>query len=223
MENKKKLIAPSVLSADLNCLGKEVLAVEKAGADWIHLDVMDGHFVSPITFGAGAARHIHSITSLPIDAHLMVKNPGDHVEPFAQAGVRALSVHYEAFSNGGELKQVLKKIQSLNVLSGLALKPATPAESVFPFLPELDFVLVMTVEPGFSGQVFLPHQVKKIQKIQNELKKIKKEVKIQVDGGINSQTAKQAGSADIFVAGHFIFKSRDYKRAVEELKNAVTN
>ena len=221
MKNKKKLIAPSILSADLNHLEKEVLAVEKAGADWIHLDVMDGHFVQPITFGANTVKHIRSITSLPIDAHLMVQNPTAHIESFFKAGVSILSVHYEVFSNSGELRKVLKKIRSLGILAGLALKPGTKGECVFPFLPELDFVLVMTVEPGFSGQAFMPEQTEKIRKIQNELKKIKKEVKIEVDGGINSQTAKQAGRADIFVAGHFIFKSQNYSQAVKELKNAV--
>ena len=211
----KKLIAPSILSANLNQLAQEVSAVEKAGADWIHVDVMDGHFVPNITFGPDIVRHLRQITHLPIDVHLMVEKPQKHIESFIQAGANSISVHFETLEKPLD---IFKQIKKSNVLSGLAVKPQTPIENIFSFLKELDFVLIMMVEPGLSGQKLMTNQSIKIQKIKNQLELIHHHAKIEVDGGVNNQTLEWVCQADILVAGHHIFKSQDYSKAICQLR-----
>lgn len=211
----KKWIAPSILSADLNQLFKEIRAVEEAGADLIHVDVMDGHFVPNITFGSIIVQHLSQITSKPLDVHLMIENPQNHLESFVKAGASFISVHFEALKDP---IQILKQAQDLNIRFGLALKPETPVENIFPFLKNLDFVLIMMVEPGLSGQKMIVSQNIKIQKLQKQMSNIGHFVKIEVDGGVNDQTFKWVQSADIFVSGHYIFKNQNYSKAILNLR-----
>jgi len=160
LPNKNFLVAPSILSADFSRLGEEILSVEKAGADRLHIDIMDGHFVPNLTIGPGVVRSIRDITKLPLDAHLMVNEPEKMIEGFASAGVDSITIHLESTK---EPHKVLKSIKQKNILAGLTLKPSTAIEKIFPFLHSLDLVLIMTVDPGFGGQSLLKDQVTKIE------------------------------------------------------------
>ena len=213
----RKFIYPSLLSCDLSDLKSEVKKVEEAGADGLHIDVMDGCFAPNLSFGPWILRHLSKLSSLPLDVHLMLVNPEKHWESFVQAGAHSISLHYEALEDFS----VLKKIKKLGIFSWLAVKPKTSVESIFPYLQQIDFVVVMTVEPGFSGQKFIPSAVKKIKSLRQELDRQKTSVKIEIDGGVNDQTAQELGSADILVSGHYIFKNGSYSEAVSRLRGAV--
>lgn len=210
------LVAPSILSADFARLGEEVRAVESAGADWIHVDVMDGHFVPNLTLGAPVVKCLRPVTKLPLDVHLMIDRPERFIEDFARAGADYLTIHVESTENPEE---VLQQIRALGVKPGITLRPRTPIEQLKPFLGSVDLVLVMTVEPGFGGQSFMHEQISKISYLKKECRNLGVSPLIEVDGGINAQTAKLVLDADVLVAGNFVFKN-DYAEAIQQLKNA---
>ena len=209
-----KLIAPSILSADFAKLGEEVKAVLNAGADWIHIDVMDGHFVPNITIGALVVKCIRPITKVPLDVHLMIENPERYVADFAKAGADYQTVHIEATKDAPTL---LKQIRELGCKPGITLKPATSVEEIYKCLEFVDLVLIMTVNPGFSGQSFMDDQVAKIKAVREKLDAMGSKALIEVDGGINQETAKRASLVDVYVAGNYIFKN-DYKSSIATLK-----
>lgn len=210
-----KIIAPSILSADFANLEKEINAVTKAGADWIHVDVMDGHFVNNITIGVPVVQSLKKISKIPLDVHLMIEQPEKYIEAFVKAGADYLTIHVESTTDP---ERVLKKIKELGAKPGITLRPKTSLEDIKPFLNYAELVLVMTVEPGFGGQSFMHDQVLKI----TELKKLRIENNykylIEVDGGVNENTFKECVDADVLVAGSFVFKG-DYQKAIHLLKN----
>ena len=213
------LVAPSILSADFSRLGEEVQAVESAGADRLHIDVMDGHFVPNLTIGAPVVKSLKKISTLPLDVHLMVNKPENIISSFVSAGVDSITIHLESTDDP---EKVLKQIRQEKVSAGLALKPATPIEKIFCFLSFLDLVLIMTVEPGFGGQSLLPDQVPKISAVKKELvRQGLNDLPVHVDGGVNLQTLPLLSSADVLVAGHFIFTHKSYREAISLLKNSA--
>ena len=219
MQEARVQIAPSVLAADIGQLAKEVGAVEKAGADLIHVDIMDGHFVPNISFGPDVVKTIRSLTSLPLDVHLMIKPVDPFIDAFIDAGANMLSVHPES---GEHLHRTLQKIKSRGVKAGVVLNPATPIEAVQYVLDNIDFVLVMTVNPGFGGQKFIASQLEKIRTLKELFKERGLNIPIEVDGGITAETAPQAieAGADILVAGTAIFgqDEKDYAEMISALR-----
>lgn len=212
-------IAPSILSANFAELGNEIKDVEKGGADYIHVDVMDGHFVPNITLGPMIVKAIRPLTSLPLDVHLMIENPSQYIEAFADAGADYITVHVEADPH---LHRTIQMIKSKGVKAGVVLNPGTSAESIKPILQDVDMVLLMTVNPGFGGQSFIPSVVPKIKQIREWANEINPTLEIEVDGGINPETAAicaEAG-ADVFVAGSAIYNRSDRGAAIEELKRS---
>ncbi len=216
MRMNDKLIAPSILSADFSKLGSEISDVDTAGSDWIHVDVMDGHFVPNLTIGPPVIQSIRKITKLPLDVHLMIEEPIRFVKDYRVAGADILTVHVEACKN---VAQTLKEIKSLGAQVGISLRPKTNVTELDPYLSLVDFVLVMTVEPGFGGQAFLPDMLKKVTNLKSRFKGL-----ISVDGGINLETAKKAAlaGASIFVAGSAIFKEPNRKAYIDQLRQAIS-
>lgn len=212
------LVAPSILSADFAKLAEEIRAVESAGADWIHVDVMDGHFVPNLTIGAPVVKCLRPVTKLPLDVHLMIEKPEKYVPDFIKAGADYLTIHVEATERPLE---VLHQIRAGNVKPGITLRPATSVNEILPLLKEVDLVLIMTVNPGFGGQSFMADQVEKIKAVRQELLKIGSKALIEVDGGINAETAQQVREADVLVAGNAVFKNAaGYEIAIRDLKRA---
>jgi ribulose-phosphate 3-epimerase len=212
-------IAPSILAADFSKLGDEVKAVEDAGADWIHVDVMDGNFVPNITIGPLVVESIRKVTSLPLDVHLMINNADHYIKDFASAGADILTVHVEACPH---LNRTLQLIRDQKVRSGVVLNPATPLSSIEEVLHDIDMVLLMSVNPGFGGQKFIQSAIDKISNLSDIMNHYDQEFELEVDGGIkldNVAEIKEAG-ATVLVAGTAIFKADDYKKAIEELRNA---
>ena len=212
----KIIVSPSILSADFANLERDIKKVEDCGADWVHVDVMDGHFVPNITIGIPVVKALQPVTKLPLDVHLMIENPEKYVEQFAKAGADILTFHYEAVEKE-EIIPLINKIKSLGAKAGISIKPKTAPQVLEEFLPLVDLVLVMTVEPGFGGQKFMSDCADKIEYIK---KYAKKELIIQVDGGINAQTGKictQKGATSL-VAGSYIYGAADKKAAIESLK-----
>jgi len=205
MMQKKRLISASILSADFTRLGQEISTAEQSGADWIHIDVMDGHFVPNITMGPFIVEACRRTTDLPLDVHLMIDRPEKYIQDFANAGADILTIHTEASPN---FYRTLQAIKDLGCRAGAAINPGTPASAVWPALPLLDLVLVMTVNPGYSGQVFLPETMSKVEIVRRWLDEIGSAADLQVDGGVNASTLPQAlaAGANVFVAASAIFK-----------------
>jgi ribulose-phosphate 3-epimerase len=208
------MVAPSILSADFANLEKEVKAIAAAGADWAHVDVMDGHFVPNLTIGIPVVKALKKVSPIPLDVHLMITEPEKYVADFIKAGADYLTIHVEATKDPAS---VLRQITALGAKAGITLRPGTSVDSVVPLLNLCDLVLVMTVEPGFGGQSFMHDQIAKISRLRQEISKQNLSCLIEVDGGINAETAKLCHEADVFVAGSYVF-GKDYAQAIASLK-----
>ncbi len=209
-------IAPSLLSADFSCLSKEIKRVEAAGADMLHIDVMDGHFVPNITIGPVVVKYIRRVTKLPLDVHLMIENPQNYVDSFVAAGSDMITLHIEAISKA-KLKTQKAKLKKKGIKLGISLNPATPITKIKPVLKIVDFILVMSVNPGFGGQEFIPAALSKIRKLRSIFKG-----DISVDGGVNDKVAGKLikAGANILASGSYIFSAKNTKAAIERIRNA---
>lgn len=218
MQSKTIKIAPSLLSSDFGRLAEEVQAIESAGADILHLDIMDGHYVPNLTFGYALVETIAKLSKLPLDAHLMVTNPADYVDRMAKLGVRYLSFHPDTVYRPHRL---ISAIKENGMKAGAALNPGTPAATLDELLPELDFVLLMSVNPGYSGQKYIPVVTDKIKQLKATAKQKNFSFLIEVDGGINGQNAPELieAGADILVSASYIFNSNDYASAIRSLRS----
>jgi len=217
-----KLIAPSILSADFSRLGEEIKSVEKAGADWIHVDVMDGHFVPNITMGPLVVEAARRVTSLPIDVHLMIENADRFIPDFAKAGASLISVQVEACTH---LNRTIQLIKELGVKPGVVLNPATPLSTIEWVLEYIDFVLIMSVNPGFGGQAFIRNSMDKIKDLSKMIKDRGLSTLIEVDGGVNKDTIRDVSvaGADVFVAGSAIFGSSDYMETIKLFRTILNS
>jgi ribulose-phosphate 3-epimerase len=215
-----KRIAPSILSADFSKLGAEIKAVQEAGADWIHVDVMDGHFVPNITIGPMVAEAVRKVTSLPIDVHLMIENPDCYIQDFVQAGANLISVQVEACVH---LDRTIQFIKESGVQAGVVLNPATPLSTIEWVLEAVDFVMIMSVNPGFGGQAFIPNSLKKIRSLNAMIQDRGLSTLIEIDGGVNAKTIGDIARAgvDVFVAGSAIFGSQDYKKTIDHFRKII--
>ena len=210
-------IAPSILSADFSKLGEEILAVEEGGADYIHIDVMDGHFVPNITIGPLIVEAIRPITKLPLDVHLMIENPDQYIEAFAKAGADYITVHVEACRH---LHRTIQSIKSFGIKAGVVLNPATPVETIQHVIGDINMVLLMSVNPGFGGQAFIPEVLPKIRKVKEMAEQKGVNLEIEIDGGVNPETAKQCmeAGANVLVAGSAIYNQDDYAKAISLIR-----
>ncbi len=210
-------IAPSMLACNFAEMGKEIIKTDKACADLVHMDIMDGHFVPNISFGPGVVKSLRNMTSLPFDVHLMISNPQKYINEFANAGADIITFHIESTLNPID---TIKKIRLLNKNVGISFRPSTDLTKIFPFLPLIDVILVMTVEPGFGGQKFMTSQLTKIEKLKSAITSNNLKCLIEVDGGINFDTIKlvKNAGADICVAGTSLFKSDNMYDAIKKMK-----
>jgi len=213
----KLYIAPSVLAADFSNLGEQISLAEAGGADWIHLDIMDGRFVPNITFGPMVVSAVRKMTKLPLDTHLMIIDADKHLEAFRDAGSDRITVHQEACSH---LQRTVARIRELGAKPGVAINPATPSSTLTEIILDVDLVLVMTVNPGFGGQRFLSHTLKKMREIKAMIKASGRDIRLEVDGGIDATTMPlvTAAGADTLVAGTSVFRTTDIRRAIAELR-----
>ncbi len=213
-------IAPSILAADFGNLAKQIAEVEEGGADWIHIDVMDGHFVPNITFGPPIVSSIRKSTRLPLDVHLMIENADKFIVPFRNAGADNISVHQESCP---DLRRTIRLIKEIGSKAGVVIKPATPVNTLESIIEEIDLVLIMTVEPGFGNQKFIQKTLQKIKETRKMIELSKREILLEVDGGIDRDTAIDAinAGADVLVAGTSIFKSDSIKTAISSLRTAA--
>ncbi len=218
---QKIIVAPSILAANFSKLADEVRATEKAGADWIHCDIMDGHFVDNISFGPAIVDLVRKQTKLPLDVHLMIEHPDHYVPRFVEAGANSITVHVEPEAKH-DVEKTLKQIRDARCGVGLSLNPATPFNSVEPFLDKIDILLVMTVHPGFGGQSFRTDQMEKVKRAAEWNKSREHKIDVEVDGGINAETARLSiqNGANVLVAGTSIFCAKDYAEAIRELRGA---
>lgn len=216
----KLKIAPSILASDFSRLGEECVGMEAAGADLLHVDVMDGHFVPNLTLGPPVVASLRQRVKLPLDVHLMLTDPGDYLEPFAKAGADIITFHLEA---NGDKHELLRRVHEMGLRTGLVLKPATAAEEAFPFLEESDVIMVMTVEPGFGGQKFMPKMLQKIEALRARADSLSLPLDIEVDGGIGEGTAPEVvrAGANVLVAGSALFGKEDYAAAVHSLRSVA--
>jgi ribulose-phosphate 3-epimerase len=215
------ILAPSILSADFTNLAQQIRLVEIGGADWIHCDIMDGHFVPNITFGPSLVKAVHKVTNLPIDVHLMIKNPDRYLEDFIKAGASYVSVHVEEVVH---LNRTINRIKELGAKAGVVINPATPVSSIVDIAEYIDLLLIMTVNPGFGGQKFIPNSVRRIKEAAALRSKINANFQIEIDGGVNAESAKTAfeAGAEVFVAGSSIFKVDNVTAATVEIKKVIT-
>ena len=215
------LIAPSIISADFTNLTQQIRMVEIGGADWIHCDVMDGHFVPNITFGPSIVKAAHKVTKLPIDVHLMIENPGKYLEDYIKAGASFVSVHIEEVVH---LNRTINRIKELGAKAGVVINPATPINSIVDVAEYIDLLLIMTVNPGFGGQKFIPNSIRRIKEAVTLRSEMNANFLIEIDGGVNVETAKTAleAGAEVFVAGSSIFKADNISAATVEIKKVIT-
>jgi len=215
-----KLIAPSILSADFSKLGEEIKAVEAAGADWIHADVMDGHFVPNITIGPLIVEAVKRVTALPIDVHLMIENPDNYIPDFAKAGASWISVQVETCVH---LNRTIQLINENGARAGVVLNPSTPLDTVEWVLEYVDYVLIMSVNPGFGGQAFIPNSLDKVKTLRRLIQRKGLNALIQIDGGVNENTIADVSDAgtDVFVAGSAIFGSQDYQKTIQSFRQKI--
>jgi ribulose-phosphate 3-epimerase len=215
-----KIIAPSILAADGNRLGEEIAAVQEAGADWLHIDVMDGHFVPNITIGPGLISSLRKATNLPFDVHLMIENPERYVDEFAKAGADWLTVHVEATAH---LHRLIGLIHERGMKAGVSVNPATPLCLIEPILPDIDLLLLMSVNPGFGGQKFIENSLFKIRMAKELIIKTGSAALLEVDGGVSLTNirAVSAAGADVFVAGSAIFGSADYRTTIASMRSVL--
>ena len=213
---QRVLVAPSILAADFSRLGDEIERVEAAGANWIHCDIMDGHFVDNISFGPEIVRVVRGLTSLPLDIHLMIEHADHYVPRFVKAGANSITVHVESEAKH-DVEKTLKQIRDSSCRAGLTLNPETPFDLIEPFLHKIDLLLIMTVHPGFGGQSFRADQMHKVKRARSLIRKLD----IEVDGGINADTARLSieNGANVLVAGTSIFHSKDYAKAIRQLRS----
>ena len=216
-----KYIAPSILSADFSKLGDEIKSVEEAGADWIHVDVMDGHFVPNITIGPLVVEAARRVTSLPIDVHLMIENPDRYIKDFAKAGADLISVQVEACVH---LNRTIQMIKESGLRAGAVLNPSTPLSSIEWIIEQVDFIMIMSVNPGFGGQNFIPNSLDKVGALRKMIRDRGLAALIEIDGGVNEKTIKNISDAgvDVFVAGSAIFKSPDYKKTIDKFRELIS-
>ena len=215
-----KIIAPSILSADFSRLGEEIKAVESAGADWIHADIMDGHFVPNITFGPMIVESVRRVTSLPIDVHLMIENPNDYIPAFAEAGASLISVQAEASIH---LNRSVQLIRECGARPGVVLNPSTPVQTLEWIIDHVDYVLIMSVNPGFGGQAFIKNSLEKVRALRQLIQQKNLKTLIEIDGGVNEETITDIAAAgvDVFVAGSAIFGSRDYQTTINAFRQKI--
>jgi len=215
-----KYIAPSILSADFAKLGDEIRSVEEAGADWIHVDVMDGHFVPNITIGPLVVEAASSVTTLPLDVHLMIENPDRYISDFAKAGADLISVQVEACVH---LDRTIQVIKEFDLRAGVVLNPSTPLSSIEWIIEQVDLVTIMSVNPGFGGQDFIPNSLDKIRALRRMIQDRSLAILVEIDGGVNEKTIKNVSDAgvDVFVAGSAIFKSPDYKKTITKFRELI--
>ena len=215
-----KIIAPSILAADFSRLGNEIKAVESAGADWIHADVMDGHFVPNITIGPLIVEAIRRVTSLPIDVHLMIENPDNYIPAFAEAGASWISVHVETCLH---LNRSVQLIRECGARPGVVLNPSIPVQTLEWIIDNIDYVLIMSVNPGFGGQSFIRNSLEKVKALRQLIQQKNQNTLIEIDGGVNENTIAEIADAgvDVFVAGSAIFGSRDYQATIGAFRQKI--